>query len=149
MAQAQDSHLVQSTYAKLLGYAGAGFIPLLLVVSLISPELAGACKRLSLIYGAVILGFLGGIQWGIALGWGTPRVALRRLCVSMVPPLWAVMALSLPVALCTVLLVVGLVTLLVYEWLERGDVAYPPWYLPLRLQLTAVLSVSLAATMLI
>ena len=84
MAQAQDSHLVQSTYAKLLGYAGAGFIPLLLVLSLISPELAGACKRLSLIYSAVILGFLGGIQWGIALGWGTPRVALRRLCVSMV-----------------------------------------------------------------
>jgi hypothetical protein len=67
----------------------------------------------------------------------------------MVPPLWAVMALSLPVALCTVLLIVGLSGLLVYEWLERGDVTYPPWYLPLRLQLTAVLSLSLALTLLL
>jgi hypothetical protein len=145
----QDSTRVQSTYARLLGYAGAGFIPLLLVLSLLSPELANAVRRLSLIYAAVILGFLGGIQWGIALGWGNPRIALRRLCVSMVPPLWAVMALSLPVALCTVLLIVGLAALLVYEWLERGDVTYPPWYLPLRLQLTAVLSLSLALTLLL
>ena len=145
----QDSLRVQSTYARFLGYAGAGVVPLLLAVSLISPELAGAGKRLSLIYGAVILSFLGGIQWGIALRWGSPRIALRRLCVSMVPPLWAVMALSLPVVLCTPLLIAGLVALLVYEWFERGDVSYPHWYLPLRLQLTAVLSLSLALTLLI
>ena len=145
----EDSQGVQGSFARWLGYAGAGVVPLLLLFAVLVPDLAGLGRRLSLIYGAVILAFLGGIQWGIALGWGTPRVALRRLCVSMVPPLWAMMALSLPVMLCTLLLIVGLVTLLVYEWLERGDVAYPAWYLPLRLQLTAVLSASLALTMLI
>jgi len=144
-----NSTRVQSAYARFLGYAGASFIPLLLLLALISPELTNAVRRLSLIYGAVILGFLGGIQWGIALAWGNPRIALRRLCVSMVPPLWAVMALSLPVSLCTVLLIVGLAVLLVYEWLERSDVSYPPWYLSLRLQLTAVLSLSLALTLLL
>ncbi|MEM8768807.1 MAG: DUF3429 domain-containing protein [Pseudomonadota bacterium] len=140
---------ILSRYAYALGYSGAAFVPALLLLALLSPELAGPIRRVCLIYGAAILAFLGGVQWGMALPNSTPRIALRRLCVSMVPPLWAVMALSLPVVICTALLILGLVVLLVYEWLERADAAYPDWYLPLRLQLTTVLTASLALTLLL
>ena len=143
------SDQILSRYAYALGYSGAAFVPALLLLALLSPELAGPIRRVCLIYGAAILAFLGGIQWGMALPNATPRIALRRLCVSMVPPLWAVMSLSLPVVICTVLLLLGLVALLVYEGLERADAAYPEWYLPLRLQLTAVLTASLALTLLL
>ncbi len=142
-----DPARTQSRYALLLGYAGAAVVPLLLLLALVTPDIAGPVRRVSLVYGGAILAFLGGIQWGLSLRSSNPRVRLRRLVVSMVPPLWSVMALSLPLGICTLLLIVGFSALLVYEWLERGDEGYPQWYLPLRLQLTAVLTVSLGLTL--
>ena len=124
-------------------------IPALVGLSLLSPELAPMGRRLALIYGGVIFSFLGGIQWGFALSSPNPRLALRRLGVSIVPSLWAFMALSLPSVLCTLILMTGVVALLVYEWLERGDAVYPSWYLPLRLQLTTALVLGLALTLLL
>ena len=43
----------------------------------------------------------------------------------------------------------GLVVLLIYETLERGDAVYPAWYLPLRVRLTALVIVTLSAWLLI
>jgi hypothetical protein len=136
-------------YALVLGYAGAAVIPALLVLALLTPDIAGPIRRVSVIYGGAILAFLGGIQWGLSLTCSNPRVQLRRLVVSMVPPLWSVAALSLPLNICTLLLISGLSLLLVYEWLERGNDGYPDWYLPLRLQLTTALAVGLGLTMLL
>lgn len=136
-------------YAITLGYAGAAFVPGMLIVGLLAPSLAAPARRVSVIYGAAILAFLGGIQWGLSLRAAAPRITLRRLATSMVPPLWSVMALSLPLNLATALLILGLCGLLAYEWLERADGAYPEWYLPLRLRLTVVLTASLALTMLL
>jgi hypothetical protein len=148
-SQLADPDSTQRRYAQLLGYAGAAVVPALLVLALLTPELSGALRRVAVIYGGAILAFLGGIQWGLSLRNRHPRVRLRRLVVSMVPPLWSVMALSLPLGACTLLLVTGLAALLVYEWLERADDGYPGWYLPLRLQLTAILTASLALTLLL
>ena len=142
-----DPARTQHRYALVLGYAGAAVVPALLLLALLTPDIAGPVRRVSLIYGGAILAFLGGIQWGLSLLSDHPRVRLRRLVVSMVPPLWSVMALSLPLDACTLLLIVGFSALLVYEWLERADEAYPSWYLPLRLQLTAVLTLGLGLTL--
>jgi hypothetical protein len=140
---------VHRQYAIALGYAGATFVPAMLIVAVLVPALAAPARRASVIYAAAILAFLGGIQWGLSLRDAAPHVTLRRLATSMVPPLWSVMALSLPLNVATALLVLGLCSLLAYEWLERADRAYPDWYLPLRLRLTAALSASLALTLLL
>ena len=133
----------------MLGYVGAAFVPAMLTVAVLFPSVAAPARRVSIIYGAAILAFLGGIQWGLSLRNAAPHISLRRLAISMVPPLWAVMALSVPLDLATALLILGLCSLLAYEWLERGDRAYPDWYLPLRLRLTVVLTASLALTLLL
>jgi hypothetical protein len=140
---------VHRRYAIALGYAGAAFVPAMLAVAVLVPALAAPARRASVLYGAAILAFLGGIQWGFSLRNATPHAALRRLAVSMLPPLWSVMALSVPLYLTTPLLILGLSALLVYEWLERADRTYPEWYLPLRLRLTVALTASLALTLLL
>ena len=101
--------------------------------------------RVALLYSAVILSFLGGIQWGLAMVSRNPRIRLRRLVVSMVPSLWAVAALLLPIMATLTVLVTGFALFLAYESLERGDQVYPGWYLPLRIRLTVLLIVALSA----
>jgi len=149
-----DTSIVDSTrahrrFAHLLGYAGAAVVPVLVCLAFLSPEISDIVRRVSVVYGAAILAFLGGIQWGLSMSSSEPRVRLRRLVVSMVPPLWSVMALSLPTGVCTLLLISGLVALLIYEWVEGAGHSTADWYLPLRLQLTAVLTLSLALTLLL
>lgn len=144
-----DPQSAHRRYAQVLGYAGAAFVPALLVLAWLTPDIADVIHRVIVIYGGAILAFLGGIQWGLSVSSDNARVQLRRLVASMLPPLWSVVALSLPVNLCTLILLVGLSVQLIYEWLERGDGIYPLWYLPLRLQLTAALMTGLALSLLL
>lgn len=135
--------------ASTLGYAGAAFIPLVFAVAVIDADFLPVARRLTAIYGAVILAFLGGIQWGLALKSRITRVRLRRLVASVMPSLWSVAALTTPIALSCLILTVGFVGLLVYEFYERADAVYPEWYLPLRLRLTAFITVGLAGSLLV
>ncbi|MEQ8860301.1 MAG: DUF3429 domain-containing protein [Pseudomonadales bacterium] len=135
--------------ASSLGYAGAAFIPLLFAVAVIDADFLPVARRLTAIYGAVILAFLGGIQWGLALKSRIPRIRLRRLVASVMPSLWSVAALTTSINLSCLVLSVGFAGLLVYEYLERGDDVYPLWYLPLRLRLTAFITVGLAGSLLV
>ena len=132
-------------YAQILGYLGWTPLPALLLLAWISPERTGQLFRVALLYSAVILSFLGGIQWGLAMVSRNPRIRLRRLVVSMVPSLWAVAALLLPIMATLTVLVPGFALFLAYESLERGDQVYPGWYLPLRIRLTVLLIVALSA----
>lgn len=144
-----DTDQTHQRYAQVLGYTGAAFVPMLLLLGWLTPEIAGIVRRVIVIYGGAILAFLGGIQWGLSIRSTLPRVKLRRLVASMLPPLWVVVALSLPLNVCTLILLVGLSAQLIYEWLERADAIYPPWYLPLRLQLTTALIAGLALSLLL
>ncbi len=144
-----DPQITHRRYAQVLGYAGAAFVPALLLLAWMTPDIAGVIRRVIVIYGGTILAFLGGIQWGLSVSSTSARVKLRRLVASMLPPLWSVVALSLPVNLCTAILLLGLCVQLIYEWLERGDAIYPVWYLPLRLQLTTALMAGLALSLLL
>ncbi len=145
--QTTTDDLLSIRTARWLGYAGAAAIPLLVGVGLLIPDAAPLAKRLVAIYGAAILAFLGGIQWGIALGSPVPRIRGRRLVASVVPSLWAVTALTLPMSLCVLALSIGFVAFVAYEILEHSDDVYPAWYLPLRLRLTAAITVGLALSL--
>ncbi len=130
-------------YARLLGWLGAAVLPVLFLLALAWPETRPYLQRIGVIYAGGILSFLGGIQWGLAMASRRALARLRRLAVGVTPPIWMAVALSLPLLLSAFALMIGLVLLLAYEWLERGDAVYPEWYLPLRLQLTAALCVGL------
>lgn len=130
-------------FAHALGYAGLLPIAAAIVLLLLRDDLSGLVVRLSAVYGATILAFLGGIQWGFALTADEPSVRLRRLCVGVLPSLWAAGCLFLPLDLTLPLLILGLIVLLGYETLERKEQRAPIWYMPLRLTLTAGLVVGL------
>lgn len=126
-------------WAKALGHSGWLPVAALLAAALVDETWQGWTTRVATIYVATIFCFLGGIQWGFALHSSHPHIRVRRLFVSVLPSLWAMIALLLPARLSIVALVVGLALLLTYETMERADQVYPPWYLGLRTRLTLLL----------
>ena len=87
-------------------------------------------------YGAVILSFMGGAQWGLATAKGQPG-SWRAFGVSVVPALVAWPALFLPITWALATLSVTFASLLAYDlWTVRRGEA-PAWYGQLRLGLTA------------
>jgi hypothetical protein len=99
------------------------------------PALAG--------YGTAILSFMGGAQWGLAM---RGPAGLRGYVVSVLPALLAWIALLLPARPGLVLLAAGFAALLAYDLftVRRGEA--PPWYAPLRAQLTGAVVLILLAT---
>lgn len=97
-------------------------------------------------YGAVILSFLGGIQWGLAIaGYGGAPESRRdrRLVLSIVPSLLGWGALLLPVSVALLLLAVAFGAML---WLDIRASAVgeaPVWYPRLRWPLTFTVAASL------
>ena len=130
-------------FARALGYGGLLPLAILIALALLQPAWAATAARIGIVYGGAILSFLGGIQWGFALRSSLPALRVRRLAAGVLPSLWVTGTLLMPVDLCVPLLVAGLVALLIYEFLEQREPDDLPWYLPLRLQLTAGLSVEL------
>jgi hypothetical protein len=97
-------------------------------------------------YGALILSFMGGAQWGLAVGsedCGWPS-RLRRYCVSVLPALAAWLSLALAPRPALILQLCGFLALLGYDlWTVRIDQA-PSWYGRLRLRLSTVVVLCLA-----
>ena len=99
---------------------------------------AGAIKALGA-YGAVILSFMGGVQWGVAMSRtrGGERVGARAFGISTLPALiaWACLVVAPRTGLIGV--AAGLGLLLAYDvWTTRNREA-PPWYGAFRAPLTA------------
>jgi len=133
--------------AWLLGLAGWTPLPVLLGAHwLLSADAGsqGLFYRLAVIYAAAIFSFLGGIQWGLALRGTAGLARRRRLFVSVVPSLLAVLALALPPAQGLLVLLPGFLALLAYEFFERGDGSQPRWFRPLRVLLTVLVVLTLA-----
>lgn len=93
-------------------------------------------------YGAVILSFMGGAQWGLAVA--EPAQALwRRFGVSVVPALVGWSALLAPARAGYAVLAVAFALLAIYDlWTVRRGEA-PGWYGRLRLGLTTAVVVCL------
>ena len=99
-----------------------------------------------LLYGAIILSFLGGIQWGLVLGEGAeaPRGA-ARLGFSVAPSLIAWAALFTGPLLGPLILAAGVLLAWLFEqqpWLRER---LPAWYGQLRHLLTAGVVLTMVA----
>lgn len=96
-----------------------------------------------LAYGAVILSFLGGIQWGVAMcRQGTDEASFRlRMLLAMVPSLVAWPALLLHPVTGVWVLAFGFVLIRLHELSRNGRPALPDWYQRLRRLLTLVVLV--------
>lgn len=140
------------TSAAWLG--GLGVVPFVLLAATL-PFIAGETKQTVahalVAYGAIILSFLGGVHWGLAIGASQGQRAQgarlpKRLGISVIPSLVAWAAMLIPVLPGLMLLTAATALML---WLDilasrRGDA--PPWYPRLRIPLTCAVTVSLLAS---
>lgn len=94
-------------------------------------------------YSAVILSFLGGVHWGLALAASDPGARNRELLVAIVPVLvgWAAI-LFVPKVALMVLIIAFLLQGLFDIWIALQDHA-PSWYARLRAEMTAIACVIL------
>ncbi len=99
-------------------------------------------------YGAVILSFLGGIQWGLAVAdFGAAEgggASYRRLTISVVPSLIAWWALLLTGPSALLVLAGSFALMLALDWTATRNGEAPDWYPRLRLPLTACVVCCLA-----
>lgn len=103
-------------------------------------------------YGATILSFLGGIQWGFVLSPGRPagvKYGALRLALGVAPQLigWAALLLAPPASL--IVLAVALAGHLVVDWTASRDGLAPGWFLSLRTPLSLGAAASLLAAALL
>lgn len=103
-------------------------------------------------YAAVILGFMGGVQWGLEMSRpegqaqaGQPEPWRGGYAVSVLPALLAAAALLLAPRDALLLLAAGFAGLLLYDLLRIRSGIGPAWYARLRIALTCAVLVSLMA----
>ena len=139
--------------ALLLGWLGvlpfAFFSLASLTGTVVDPDSA---QDVLFIYGALILSFMGGVQWGIAAVHSrtededAAKAASVRFAVSVLPALaaFALWAVSVPLALLG--LALAFIALLIYDLKTVREGLAPKWYAPMRIQLSgAVVALLLVA----
>jgi hypothetical protein len=93
-------------------------------------------------YGAVILSFLGGLRWGIALG-DRDGESRRDLMLGVVPPLVGWSAMLMPPPLTFVLLAVAFAAQGAWDSVTLTSEAVPAWFRRLRIQMTVLVVAAL------
>ena len=136
------------TLAVLLGlgglvpFLGCGFF----AVSAADPAATGWLQAL-ILYGAVILSFLGGVRWGVAIAAApTDRdgtTLAGALVLSVVPSLAAWLALLLPPPSGLWVLLAGFAGMLYLDVSPAHAGAAPPWYRQLRWPLSCLVLATL------
>ncbi len=98
-------------------------------------------------YGAIILSFIGALHWGLAMS--LPELTERRRSAwftwSVVPALIAWPAVLFSPAIAGPLLIIGFIAHYLQDRRLAGQTSLPGWYLSLRLRLSSVAVVCLAA----
>lgn len=136
--------------ALLLGLAG--LIPFVAaaaaqwtVIPLLPPDTG---LKLAIVYGAIILSFLGGIRWGTAIGpYDTGRQTLEFLA-SVLGSLAGLAAVFLPAIPALALLIAGFLMQGLWDVMSVESGRLPSWFGRLRMVLTAGAVVSLIAALL-
>ncbi len=131
--------------AKWLGAFGAvPFVFLALLSTLLAGNIREDVSFALAAYGAVILSFLGGVHWGLAISGQRSDGMVRRLLISVVPSLMGWLALILPEPIGLLVLAAAFALLLVVDLhaSRRGEA--PAWYPRLRWPLTSVVVLALA-----
>ena len=104
----------------------------------LGPRTVGPALYLMLTYGAVILSFMGGVQWGLAVAaeaLGAPA-SWRRYGAAVVPALVAWLGLYLGARTGVLVVVTAFVLLLAYDLATVRWGEAPNWYGRLRAMLT-------------
>jgi hypothetical protein len=113
--------------------------------TMLSPMFKGT--YVSLTYGTVILSFMSGVLWGFATKAKGPAAALGY-GLSVIPALWAFFMVNGQPGDAAVNLAAGFVGLLLLDFSFAGQGLTPPWWMRLRLILTAVVLACLAVPIL-
>ncbi len=132
--------------ALVLGWLGVlpfAAFALLAVAGGVLPR--GTASSALILYGVVILSFMGGAQWGLAMAMPGGRTAAMgpRLAISVLPALAAFALWYAPPTLSLVGLASVFIALLAYDIATAHASAAPSWYPALRLQLTSAVVVCL------
>ena len=129
--------------AKLLGYAG--LIPFITFSTGCWVPLPYVTDALSVLiaYAAIILSFMGAIHWGMAMS-ATDKGHSQFMIVSVIPALAAWVALITPVIPALVILLFGFIALYLYDSAVEKSQDFPAWYVPMRRDLTIVVTFCLA-----
>jgi hypothetical protein len=93
-------------------------------------------------YAALVLSFLGGTRWGLAVA-GHGQYLRRDVAVSVVPPLLGWVALLLPAHFAFVLLAVAFAAQGAWDALAGQAGLLPSWFVRLRMQLTIVVVIAM------
>lgn len=139
MADTDHTQNTVPAVAKQLGALGViPFLGLAIAAVLGSGAWVNDALVALLAYGAVILSFLGGIQWGFAVSSPdiTPRQMFNRLSLSVAPSLIAWGALLLPLGPGLVVLSVSFILVLIVDLRTVNRSGAPSWYPELRWPLT-------------
>lgn len=130
----------------LAGYLpfGAGTPGLFLPDAGVWGILAFFADPLLLLYGAVILSFLGGIRWGLALVHHDAEGQRRDLIASTVPSLWGWMAAFVGGAAGYGLLALGFAAMGAWDRALKDRTDVPAWFVALRLRLTLMVVPTMA-----
>jgi hypothetical protein len=132
--------------ARWLGLSGLIPFVLLAALSLIGPDgWRDTVLKALAYYGATILAFMGGCRWGFAAAGLGGGPSLKLLGLSVVPSLWAWVALMLPPPYEKEMLALGLALLYAADVALKLEGGTPEWWLRLRLPLTLVAAASLIA----
>ncbi len=111
----------------------------------LGPRFTGPYVLLS--YGTIILAFMSGVLWGFATK-AEGAVAASGYALSVLPALWAFFFVGGgPVSAATYLLA-GFIGLLGLDWMFWRQGLAPPWWMTLRIGLTAVVSLCLLTVIL-
>ena len=132
--------------AKLLGYAGLiPFLTFSIGCWLPLPYVTDALSVL-IAYAAVILSFMGAIHWGAAMS-STGNKRNQYFLVSVSPALVAWVALITPAVPSLTILLFGFILLYLYDRAVQKSQDFPSWYIPMRKNLTIVVTVCLASAL--
>jgi hypothetical protein len=135
----------------------AGLIPFM-VLGLSSvganPANALAAAQELVGYGAVILAFLGGVHWGFTLGeTGDAHAVRARLGLGVLPSLIGFVAIFVGIGghpiISLTILIAGFIGTLVMEMRAQKQDLMPSGYLVLRMALTAIVVLVLAAVLVV
>lgn len=128
---------------------GGGLIPFIgcAVVAVLDPGVLGVqAIEVAILYGAVILSFLGGVFWGVAV-FGKVEAEDRDhlLVVGVLPSLVAWFATFLPNPVASVSLSVAFLAVLVADRWAAQRRWVPGWWMRLRMRLSVVVFLCLVA----
>lgn len=102
---------------------------------MIGPRFVG--PYIQLFYGAVILAFMSGVLWGFATKAEGPQAA-TGYALSVVPALWAFFVTGGGPTSAGIYLIAGFAGLLALDFMFSRWGLTPPWWMALRLILTAI-----------